>query len=97
MHYVGASRAMRIHCVYMRGSRNFLKCVCVWGGGGRGVGVQAQLTEKSDNVFCYFLFAYFTVGVQWFISRKTIIFQGSREDPTSFRGISLTIQSANDH
>ena len=71
-------------------------CVC-GGGGGRGVGVQAQLTEKSDNVFCYFLFAYFTVGVQWLISRKTIIFQGSREDPTSFRGISLTIQSANDH
>ena len=39
--------------------------------------VQVQLT---DNVFILFLRStYFTKGIQWFILRKTIIFQGSRE------------------
>ena len=50
------------------------------GGGGPG-----QSDKKSpDNVF-FKSSAYFT-EVKWLISKKTIIFQGSRRGPTFSRG-----------
>ena len=50
-------------------------------------GVQALLPENSsDNIFFFFLVLNlnysFTVVYQWFISKKTIIFQGFRGRPT---------------
>ena len=59
----------------MRGSRNICQ------------GVQARWPENSlDKVFFYFfspqLILQFTEGVQWFITEKTILFQGSRGSPT---------------
>ena len=51
-------------------------------------GVQVSLTKKSsDNVFFFFFksSAYFT-EVKWSISKKSIIFQGSRGGPTFSRG-----------
>ena len=54
-----------------------------WGGGGGGPGQSDKKT--SDNVFfcCFFLFCFFlssaySTEVKWLISKKTIIFQGSR-------------------
>ena len=54
----------------MRGSRNFRQV-----GGGPG-----QSDKKSsDNVFfCFFLSSAYSTEVKWLISKKTIIFQGSR-------------------
>ena len=57
----------------MRGSRNFRQGV---GGGGPG-----QSDKKSsDNVFffVFFLSSAYSSEVKWLISKKTIIFQGSR-------------------
>ena len=52
------------------------------GGGGGGLG---QSDKKGpDNVF-FKSSAYFT-EVKWLISKKTIIFQGSRGGPTFSRG-----------
>ena len=54
-------------------------------GGGGGGGVPGQSDKKSpDNVF-FLSSAYFT-EVKWLISKKTIIFQGSRGGPTFSRG-----------
>ena len=69
--------------LHMRGSRNFLQ-------GGGGGGVQVNLSKKLRQRFFFFLFflyssAYFT-EVKWLISKKTIIFQGSRGGPTFSRG-----------
>ena len=60
--------------MHMRGSRNSFQ-------GGPGP------TENSfDNVFLFVFLVHlilqFTEGVQWFITEKTILFQGSREGPT---------------
>ena len=57
----------------MRGSRNFRQ-----GGGG---GVQVNLTKKALTTFffCFFfLSSAYSSEVKWLISKKTIIFQGSR-------------------
>ena len=51
---------------------------------GRGGGVRVNLTKSPDNVF-FLTSAYFT-EVKWLISKKTIIFQGSRGGPTFSRG-----------
>ena len=50
-----------------------------------GGGVQVNLTKNSDNVIFFKSSAYFT-EVKWLISKKTIIFQSSRGDPTLSRG-----------
>ena len=56
----------------MRGSRNFRQ-----GGGG---GVQVNLTKKALTFFfvVFFLSSAYSSEVKWLISKKTIIFQGSR-------------------
>ena len=62
----------------MRVSRNFCQG-----------GVQVSLTKKSsDNVFfCFFLvLSLFYRSLEWSISKKSIIFQGSRGGPTFSRG-----------
>ena len=71
----------------MRSSRNFRH------GGGGGGGVHVNLTKKtSDSVVCLFLiFAFFLVlglftEVKWLISKRNIIFQGSRGGPNFSRG-----------
>ena len=48
-----------------------------------GGGVQVNLTKiSSDNVFFFFFFFFlssaYSSEVKWLISKKTIIFQGSR-------------------
>ena len=49
-------------------------------------GVQVNQTKKSsDNVIFFQSTAYFA-EVNWLISKKTIIFQGSRGGPTFSRG-----------
>ena len=49
--------------------------------GGGGGGVQVSLTKKSsDNVF------FLVLSVKWSISKKSIIYQGSRGGPTFSRG-----------
>ena len=65
----------------MRGSRNFRQGG--GGGGGGGVGVQVNLTKSSDNLFLVLSLFY---SRKWLISKKTIIFQGSRGGPTFSRG-----------
>ena len=50
------------------------------GGGGGGGGVRVNLTKKALTFSAYF------TEVKWFISKKTIIFQGSRGGPTFSRG-----------
>ena len=60
----------------MRGSRNFRQ-----GGGGGGGGGPGQSDKKIfDNVFffVFFLSSAYSSEVKWLISKKTIIFQGSR-------------------
>ena len=57
----------------MRGSRIFRQ-------GGPG-----QSDKKSPDNVLYLSSAYFT-EVKWLISKKTIIFQGSRGGPTFSRG-----------
>ena len=58
----------------MRGSRNFRQ----------GGGVQVNLTKKALTTFFFFFFFFFFLSsaysseVKWLISKKTIIFQGSR-------------------
>ena len=52
-------------------------------GGGGGGGGQGQSDKKK--ALTTFL-AYFT-EVKWLISKKTIIFQGSRGGPTFSRGV----------
>ena len=42
----------------------------------RGGGVQVNLTKKALT-FCFFCF-FFVLSLLWLISKKTIIFQGSR-------------------
>ena len=50
------------------------------------MGAQTQLTEKSsDNLELGIL--QFTVEVQWFILRKTIVFQGFRGVPSFSKGV----------
>ena len=61
----------------MRGSRNFRQ------GGGGGGGFQVNLTKSSDSLFLV-LSLFFSR--KWLISKKTIIFQGSRGGPTFSRG-----------
>ena len=56
----------------MRGSRNFRQ------------GVQVSLTKKALTFF-FFFSSYFT-EFKWSISKKSIIFQGSRGGPTFSRG-----------
>ena len=52
-------------------------------------GVQARLTKKSsDNVFLFLVLSLF-LEVKWSISKKYIIFQGSRGGPTFSRGVQL--------
>ena len=67
----------------MHGSRN----IC------QGGGVQVSLTKKALTFFClFFVFfkssVYFT-EVKWSISKKSIIFQGSRAGPTFSRRVQL--------
>ena len=60
----------------MRGSRNFRQ---VGGGGGGGQGQSDK--KSSDNVFFFFFFflsSAYSTEVKWLISKKTIIFRGSR-------------------
>ena len=67
----------------MRGSRNFRQ-----GGGGGGPG---QSEKKALTTFFFFFFwssAYFT-EVKWSISKKSVIFQGSRGGPTFSREVQL--------
>ena len=86
---------LALYNILMRGSRNFRQ-----GGGGGGGGVQVGLTDKKSCdvffvlffvfciFFCFFLFkssAYFT-EVKWSVSKKSVIFQGSRGGPTFSRG-----------
>ena len=61
-------------CMKMRGSRNFRQ-------GGTG-----QVGKKALTTFSFSpqLIAYFTED-KWLISKKTIIFHGSRGDPTFSR------------
>ena len=52
-------------------------------------GVQVSLTKKSsDNVFFLFflVLSLFYRSLEWSISKKSIIFQGSRGGPTFSRG-----------
>ena len=65
------------HVPTMRGSRNFHQ-----GGGGGGPG---QSDKKALTTFFFQSSAYFT-EVKWSISKKSIIFQGSRGGPTFSRG-----------
>ena len=53
------------------------------GGGGGGGGVRVNLTT-------FFLSSAYFTEVKWLISKKTIIFHGSREGPTFSRGGSPT-------
>ena len=56
-------------------------------GGGGGPGQTDK--KSSDNVFFFFFFFFFlaySTEVKWSISRKSIIFQGSRRGPTFSRG-----------
>ena len=60
----------------MRGSRNFRQ-----GGGGGGGGGPGQSDKKSSFLFFFFFFFFssaYSSEVKWLISKKTIIFQGSR-------------------
>ena len=61
----------------MRGSRNFRR------GGGGGVQVNLAKKKSSDNLFLVLSLCY---SRKWLISKKTIIFQGSRGGPTFSRG-----------
>ena len=62
----------------MRGSRNFVQ-----GGGGGGPGQSDKKALTTDNLFLVLSLFY---SRKWFISKKTIIFQGSRGGPTFSRG-----------
>ena len=54
-------------------------------GGGGGGGVQVSLSKKALTTFFFLSSAYFT-EFKWSISKKSIIFQGSRGGPTFSRG-----------
>ena len=54
------------------------------GGGGGGGGPGQSDNKSSDNVFFFFFF--FFTKVKWSISKKSIIFQGSRGGPIFSRG-----------
>ena len=71
----------------MRGSRIFRRG---GGGGGGGGGGPGQSDKKALTTF-FLSSAYFT-EVKWLISKKTIIFHGSREGPTFSRGESNFFQ-----
>ena len=67
----------------MRGSRNFRQ--------GRGsLGGPGQFDKKSSDyvffLFCFFWSSAYFTEVKWSISKKSIIFQGSRGGPTFSRG-----------
>ena len=62
----------------MRGSRIFRQ-------GGGGGGGQGQSDKTSPDIVFFWSSAYFT-EVKWLISKKTIIFQGSRGGQTFSRG-----------
>ena len=70
---------------HMCGSRYFRQ-----GGGGGGGGGPGQSDKKSyDSLFFFFVFfspQLFFTEVKWLISKKSIIFQGSRGGPTFSRG-----------
>ena len=59
----------------MRGSRNFRQ-------GGPGQSDK----NSSDNVFFFFWSSAYSKEVKWSISKKSIIFQGSRGGPTFSKG-----------
>ena len=69
---------------HMCGSRYFRQ------GGGGGGGGPGQSDKKSyDSLFFFFVFfspQLFFTEVKWLISKKSIIFQGSRGGPTFSRG-----------
>ena len=57
------------------------------GGGGWGGGSRSIWQKSSDKVFFFcFVFLVLRLFYWWLISKKTIIFQGSRGGPTFSRG-----------
>ena len=62
------------YCICMRGSRNFRQ------GGSRSI-----LQKKALTFFVFFLSSAYLSEVKQLISKKTIIFQGSRGGPTFSR------------
>ena len=58
----------------MRGSRNFRQA----GGGGGGGGPGQSDKKALTFFFVFFLSSAYSSEVKWLISKKTIIFQGSR-------------------
>ena len=62
----------------MRGSRHFRQ-----GGGG---GVQSDKKALTTFLFVLYLVLTYFTEVKWLISKKTIIFQGSRGGSTFSRG-----------
>ena len=80
--------------MFLKSTRQSCFCTCADPGiffrGGGGGGGPGQSLKKAQTTFFFFLFflyssAYFT-EVKWLISKKTIIFQGSRGGPTFSRG-----------
>ena len=70
--------------------------IFVRGGGGGGPGQSDKKKEALTTLFFVFVFcsyssAYFT-EVKWSISKKSIIFQGSRGGPIFSRGVSNFFQ-----
>ena len=70
--------------VQMRGSRNFHR-----GGGGGGPGQ----SDKKALTTIFLVLSYFT-EVKWSISKKSIVFQGSRWGPIFSRGVQLFPEGA---
>ena len=52
-------------------------------------GVQVSLTKKKKLWKRFFWSSAYSTEVKWLISKKSIIFQGSRGNPTYSRGIQL--------
>ena len=88
-----------IHARIQEFSSGVCVCVCVWGGGGGG-GVSRSIwhiikKKLWQRFLFYFYFfkslTYFT-DAQWFVSKKTIICQGSSGGGTFSKGGSNFIQ-----
>ena len=85
----GWHRSLLWNLCFLKSTRHSCFCTCA----DPGIfvrGVQVNLTKKLRQRFFLFVFffyssAYFT-EVKWLISKKTIIFQGSRGGPTFSRG-----------
>ena len=58
-------------------------------------GDPGQSDKKSSDVFVFFLVLSLFYKVKWLISKKSIIFQGSRGRPTFSRGVQLLIPYRN--